>query len=238
MVGLTLAPSALVLAQSENRPLPADHLVACGPRLGALGPPPPERLVGAPDNPVKQLFGQGDTVLLNVGTASDVAVGTQFFLRRRVSATDLAMRGLGFQPELTTGWLRTVTVEEHAALAIIERTCADVHKDDYLAPFQWPAPVTTMAAGAVSYDESAIVLFGQDGRALSAPGQQFVMNQGTDHGLALGQRVTVFRQNVTGPVTELGEGVTIVTADTWATVYLTSARESVESGDSVAIQRP
>lgn len=238
VVGLVLASSSPVLGQSESQPLPSEQVVACGPRLAAFGPPPAEHLVGAPDNPVKRLFRQGETVLLNVGTASDVAVGTQFFLRRQVSVTDLDVRALGFQVELTTGWVRTVTVEEHASLAVIERTCADVHRDDYLAPFQWPAPVTAMAAGAVSYDESATVLFGPDGRALSAPGQQFVMDQGTDHGLALGQRVTVFRQDAVGPVIDLGEGVTVFAEETWATVHLTSASAPVHAGDRVAIQRP
>ena len=129
-------------------------------------------------------------------------------------------------------------MNEHASLAVIERTCASVQRDDSLAPFQWPGSVTPMATGAANYDEPATVLFGPDGRALSGTWQLLVIDQGADRDLAVGQRVTVFRQNVTGPVTELGEGVTIVTADTWATVYLTSARESVESGDSVAIQRP
>ncbi len=238
VLGVTLTSSPQAFAQSGERPLPSDQIVACGPRLGGFGPPPPAHLVGAPDNPIQRLFRQGDTVLLNVGSASDVAVGTQFFLRRLASATDLAVRALGFQAELTTGWLRTVTVEEHSALAVIERTCADVHQNDYLAPFQWPADATTMAPGTANYDEPALVLFGPDGRALSAAGQQFVMNHGTDDGLALGQRVTVFRQNGTGSVTELGEGVTVQTADRWATVFLTSTREPVRSGDRVAIQRP
>ncbi len=241
-VAVTLAlsvPVSSVAEQPADQTLPSAELLACAPRLASLEAPA-GRLVGAPDNLSKRLFRQGDTVLINVGASSEVAVGTQFFIRRRVAVTTPALRDRVLQAELTTGWLRAVDVNETATLVVIERTCGDVNQDDHLAPFQWPAPVTAMASGAISHDDPATVLFGADGRALLAAGQMFVIDQGTDQGLALGQRVTVFRPGTTpdAPVTELGEGVTVLTEAASATIHLWGARESVTAGDSVAIQRP
>ena len=243
-VALTLAllvsvSVSSVAAQSAGQALPTAEMLACAPRLASLDASA-GRLVGAPDNLRKRLFRQGDTVLINVGASSEVAVGTQFFIRRHVTITTPALRDRLLQAALTTGWLRAVDVNETATLAVIERTCGDVHQDDHLAPFQWPAPVTAMASGAISHDDPATVLFGADGRGLLAAGQMFVIDQGTDQGLALGQRVTVFRPGVTpdAPVTELGEGVAVLTEATSATIHLRRAREPVQAGDSVAIQRP
>lgn len=237
-VAVTLAlsvPVSSVAEQPADQTLPSAELLACAPRLASLEAPA-GHLVGAPDNLSKRLFRQGDTVLSNVGASSEVAVGTQFFIRRRVAVTTPALRDRVLQAELTTGWLRAVDVNETATLAVIERTCGDVNQDDHLAPFQWPAPVTAMASGAISHDDPATVLFGADGRALLAAGQMFVIDQG----MALGQRVTVFRPGTTpdAPVTELGEGVTVLTEAASATIHLWGARESVTAGDSVAIQRP
>jgi hypothetical protein len=237
-LGVAVPP---VGAQSQDLPPPPADVLACSPRLASLVAPSAGRLVGAPDNPVKRLFRQADTVLIDVGASSDLAIGTQFFLRRRVSVTDPGIRQLGFQAEVTTGWVRIIQVNEHASLAVIERTCESVQRDDSLAPFQWPGAVTPMAPGAANYDEPATVLFGPDGRALSGTGQLLVIDQGADRDLAVGQRVTVFRFSSAGldaPVTEVGEGVAVLTEATWATIHLSRTREPVKSGDKVAIQRP
>ncbi len=239
-VALTIAVSVLsVAAQPAGQGLPTAELLACAPRLATLEASA-GRLVGAPDNLGRRLFRQGETVLIDVGASSDVAVGTQFFTQRRVAVTTPALRDRVLQADVTTGWLRAVEVNDTATLAVIERTCADVHQDDHLAPFQWPAPVTAMASGAISHDAPAMVLFGADGRSLLASGQMFVIDQGTDQGLAIGQRVTVFRPGATpdAPVTELGEGVAVLTEAASATIHLRRAREPVKAGDSVAIQRP
>lgn len=65
-------------AQSQDLPPPPAGVLACGPRLAALVAPSAGRLVGAPDNAVTRLFRQGDTVLVDVGASSDLAIGTHF----------------------------------------------------------------------------------------------------------------------------------------------------------------
>ena len=188
---LTLAVSVLsVAAQSAGQALPTADMLACAPRLAALEASA-GRLVGAPDNLRKRLFRQGDTVLINVGASSEVAVGTQFFTLRRVTITTPALRDRLLQADVTTGWLRAVEVHETATLAVIERTCADVYQDVLLAPFQWPPPVTAMASGAVSHDDPAMVLFGADGRALSAAASDVRHRPG--HRPGPGARATSYR---------------------------------------------
>ena len=58
VLGATLAVAVpAVGAQSPDLPPPVADVLACGPRLAALVAPSAGRLVGAPDNPVKRLFG-------------------------------------------------------------------------------------------------------------------------------------------------------------------------------------
>ncbi len=154
-----------VAAQSAGQALPTADVLARAPRFAALAAST-GRLVEARDNLRKRLFRQGGTVLINVGASSKAAVGTQFFTPRRVPVTTPALRDGVVHADVTTGWLRAVEVNETATLAVIERTCADVHQDDLLAPFQRPAAVTAMASGASSHDAPAMVLFGADWRAL------------------------------------------------------------------------
>ena len=214
--------------------------LACAPRLARDDSASAGLVVGAPDVPLRELFGPGDGVLLSVGRAEGVSVGTQFFTRRAEAPVDPALRARGIRLLRTSGWLRAVEVDEHAALAVVEHTCIEVRRGDRLAPFQWPAAVSMAQAGRVGYNDPATVLFGRDGRAMSATGQFLVIDQGADRQIIAGQRLTIFRASTRSPedpVTQLGEAVAMLVAPTSATVQLIQTREPVRSGDLVAIHR-
>ena len=242
---LLVCPLLAVLAapaQSQTASLAqaTPDALACAPRLAHDESTPAGLVVGAPDVPLRELFGQGDGVLLSVGRAEGVSVGTQFFTRRAEAPADPALRARGVRLLRTSGWLRAVEVDEHAALAVIERTCVAVRRGDQLAPFQWPASVSMAPKGTVSYDDSAMVLFGRDGRALSGTGQLLVIDRGADRQIVPGQRVTIFRASTRSPedpVTRLGEAVVMLVAPTSATIQLLQMREPVMSGDRVAVHR-
>ena len=179
-------------------------------------------------------------MLLSVGRAEGVSVGTQFFARRVEAPSAPEARTRGVRLLRKSGWLRAVEVDEHAALAVVQRTCTELRRGDQLAPFEWPAVVSMAPAGTIGYDDPATVLFGSDGRAMSGTGQFLVIDQGTDRQIVLGQRLTLFRappRSPQDPVTQIGEGVAVLVDSTSATVQLIQTREPVLSGDLAAIHR-
>ena len=243
MLLLGSALAALVVpvsAQTAFPPLATPDALACAPRLAPSESTPVGVVLGAPDVPLRELFAQGDAVLLNVGRADGVSVGAQFFTRRSEAPVDPAWRARGIRVLRTSGWLRAVEVDEHAALAVVERTCTEVRRGDQLAPLQWPAAVSMGPAGTVGYDDPATVLFGGDGRTMLGPGQFLVIDQGADRQIVPGQRLTIFRASPRGPqdpVTQLGEGVAMLVAATSATVQVIRTREPILIGDLVAAHR-
>ena len=242
---LLLGPvlTALALPASAQTAVPSlatPEVLACAPRLAPDESTQAGQVLGAPDVPLRELFGPGDTVLLSVGRAEGVSVGTQFFARRVAvpSALDLRTRGIRFLR--TSGWLRAVEVDEHSALAVVERICTEIRRGDQLAPFEWPAVVSIGPAGTIGYEDPATVLFGSDGRAMSGTGQLLVIDQGADRQIVPGQRVTIFRASPRGPqdpVTLIGEGVALLVDPTSATVQVIQVREPILSGDLAAVHR-
>ncbi len=240
VLGAMLASCVLpASAQPASPQLATPAALACAPRL-----PPDEStvtgmIIGAPDVTLRQLFNRGDAVLLNVGRAEGVSVGTQFFTRRvRPADTDSPARGPRVQ--LTSGWLRSVEVDEHSTLAVIEQICSEIRSGDQLAPFQWPAPVSTAPPGTIGYDDPAMVLAGPAGESMFGAGQFLVIDQGADHQIVPGQRLTMFRlapRNPEDPVTELGQGFAVLVDSTSATVQLITTREPIRTGDRVAVHR-
>ena len=227
-------------AQTDAPALATPDAMVCAPRLARDESTPAGLVLGPPDVPLRELLGQGDGVLLSLGRAEGVSVGTQFFTRRAEPPVDPALRARGIRLLRTSGWLRAVEVDQHAALAVIEHTCAEVLRGDQLAPFQWPAAVSVTPGGTVDYDDPAVVLFGSDGRAMSGTGQFLVIDQGADRQIVPGQRLTIFRASTRSPqdpVTRLGEAVAMLVAPTSATVQLVQTREPILSGDLVAVHR-
>jgi hypothetical protein len=196
-------------------------------------------VVGAPDIPQRRLFGQGDVVVLSVGRAEGISVGTQFFARRVEEPSDAELRARGIRNLRTSGWLRALDVDEHSALAVVERSCSEIRRGDQLAPFQWPAAVSPLPVGSVDYDDPAAVLFGVNGGSMSGTGQMLVIDQGADRQIARGQRLTIYRAagGPGAPVTEIGQAVAVLVDSTSSTVQLIDAREPVLSGDLVAAHR-
>ena len=178
--------------------------------------------------------GPGDPLLLNVGSADGVSVGTQFFTQREDASSNPASRTPALRVRQTSGWVRVVEVDEHSSLAVVERSCAEVRRGDQLTPLQWPAAVTTGPVGTFDYDDPATVLFGPEGRTMLGTSQFLVIDQGADREIVPGQRLTIFRASPRGPqepVTRLGEAVAVLVESTSATIQVIQSREPIRRGD-------
>jgi len=227
-------------AQPSFPSLAAPEALACAPRLAPDESGTGGRVLGDPDAPLRELFGPGDVVLLNLGRADGVSVGTQFFTRRSAAPSDPAVRARGLRVLRTSGWLRAVVIDEHFTRAVVERVCAEILRGDQLVPLQWPAPVSVAPEGTVSNDNPATVLFGSNGRAMLRTGHFVVIDQGADRQIVPGQRLTLFRASPGGPadpVTQLGEAVVVLVDAASATAQVTRVREPIRSGDLAAVHR-
>ena len=71
------APAAtqMVISKAEE--------LACAPRVAAAGPLSPLTLVGLQEGSLKNLLGPGDSIVIGAGTDQGLAVGQQYFVRRR-----------------------------------------------------------------------------------------------------------------------------------------------------------
>jgi len=234
-----IALAAPLSAQTAFQQVTPEDL-ACAPRLATDESAPAGRVLGAPDVPLRTLFGPGDAVLLDLGSADGVSVGAQFFTRRGDAPSGPEPPIPVMRVVLTSGWLRVVEVDEHSALAVIERICTEVRRGDQLAPLQWPAAVSLAPAGTFDYDDPATVLFGPEGRTMLGTGQFLVIDQGADRQIVPGQRLTIFRASPRGPqdpVTRLGEAFAVLVESTSATVQVIETREPIRLGDLVAVHR-
>ena len=227
-------------AQTVVPRLATPEALACAPRLAPDELAPVGLVLGAPDVPLRVLFGPGDPVLLNVGQADGVSVGTQFFTQRGTAISDPESPTPGIRVLQTSGWVRVVEVDEHSALGVVESTCAEIRRGDQLAPLQWPAAVSVAPVGTFDYADPATVLFGPEGRQMIGTGQFLVIDQGADRQIVLGQRLTIFRaspRSAEDPVARLGEAVAVLVDATSATIQVIQVREPIRLGDLVAVHR-
>ena len=227
-------------AQTAAPSLMTAEVLACAPRLAPDDAASAGLVLGAPDIPLRALFGPGDPLLLNVGSADGVSVGTQFFTQREDASSNPASRTPALRVRQTSGWVRVVEVDEHSSLAVVERSCAEVRRGDQLTPLQWPAAVTTGPVGTFDYDDPATVLFGPEGRTMLGTSQFLVIDQGADREIVPGQRLTILRASPRGPqepVTRLGEAVAVLVESTSATIQVIQSREPIRRGDQAAVHR-
>ena len=233
------AVTQTVLADAEE--------LACAPRRAAGGPLSPLTLVGSQEGYLKNLLGPGDSIVIGAGTDQGLAVGQRYFVRRtfipRYSDRTDSQAPLGLK---TAGWIRIVATQRMAAVATVVHACAGFQLGDHLDPFELPPLVPPLgpSSEAVYADpgtamDSATVLFGTDGASIIATTEFLVIDRGTNQGMRLGQRLTIFREGAgpTGPVTEIAEVAIVLLSPDWATTQILRMRDVVYAGDLVAVQR-
>jgi hypothetical protein len=236
--GVALFSAAPAFGQFADALLATPDDLACAPRLAANAPSTTGYVVGSPHADGRQLFGPRDSILLAVGAAHGVSVGTRFFTQRVATAAASTMRERGLRPLVISGWIRVVALETYTSHAVVETACRVIRRGDQLSAFTRPAAVSPESETAARYDNPATVIFGADGRALSGTGSLVVIDHGAEQQLVIGQRVTVFRfapHHNDHQITKLGDGVVMLVHPTSAVVQLLSSIDSVRSGDLAAI---
>lgn len=242
IVALLLVSAGPVIAR--QRPLTAPALSRdqlCGPQV-ALAPPSTTMKISGGAERTKQLFGPGEAVIINAGSAQGVRAGQKYFVRR-VVGDRFAQKTVGEQPLSihTAGWITVVESQANVAVATVTEACDGVSEGDYLEPLIVPTTPGVVETGPTEpdYAHPAHVVLGDERQQMGGAGALMVMDRGTDHGLRNGQKLTVFREtmNGKGPIAKIGEAIIVTAHAETSLIRIVTAREAVYVGDLIAIHR-
>ena len=246
VVTATCISLATALASAQRGPAPSSTdlspdvlAIACAPATASEPSLSRLSVTGGQDAVERGSYAPGDLVTINAGINDGIAVGQEYYTRRTLSALDdPAIDNLGTIK--TSGWLRVYAVDPDMALATISHACDTIDVGDYLEPFA-PPIVTPGRADAPAAQRSnyARILFGADRRESLARGDFFVIDHGSDHGVATGARFVVYhdKQSAGNFLYEIGEAVAVDVKPDTATLQVTLSRSALSAGDYVAIQR-
>jgi hypothetical protein len=221
--------------------LPPEVLsLACAPTLTFEDPPAPLRVTGSQNSSIHQNFAPGDLITVNGGTDNGIEVGQLYYTRRAVPRERRSISHDNPAVIQTTGWLRIYAVDKKMSLATISYPCDAIHLGDYLEPFVLPA-MPTVSTDRVSAQRGNYgrVMVGNDNRRSFAKGDYFVVDRGSDHGVTLGSRFIVYRDNLTWGnfLFELGEAVAVDVGPESSTLLATMSRDAFLLGDYVALMK-
>lgn len=241
-VALLTAPLAAQRGPAPAPPgLSADVLaLACAPRIAFERPPMPLRITGGQDSFVRQSYTPGDLVTINAGTRNGIEVGQEFFVRRLQSGSRESISRRTPATVRTTGWIRVWAVDDEMSLATITHACDTIDVNDYLEPLVLPQAAAPSAdRPKAQRDNYGRVLSGQDRRRSFGKDDFFVVNRGSDHGVAVGTQFVIYRDKRADEnfLYELGEAFAVEVTPESSTLRITKASDAVQAGDYVAMRR-
>jgi len=182
----------------------------------------------------RELYSRNDELDIEGGTLRGLEVGQNLVVRRYFQGGGAtAAKG-----EHTSGLVQIVAVEERTSTAVVVYACDEMMKNDFLVPFQ-PEPIRAPEpSGVPAYYDAARILFADAGQSLGAPNRLMVIDRGSNHGVAAGQRVTIFRsaRDTDKPIV-LGNAIVVAVRGESATIRVQQATEPIWFGDLAAPQR-
>ena len=236
---------ATVLTQQAPSPVPtgfpADVLsLACAPSVAYEVPLVPLRVTGSQESVVRYTFGPGDLIVINGGTDNDIEVGQEYFTRRAVPVARGSVSRNNPATIHTSGWIRVYAVDEQLSLATVTFGCDSIDLNDYLEPFVLPnIPSVSILRPKAQRDNYGRVLTGSDNRTSFGRGDYFVIDRGSNHGIASGAQFVVYRDKLESEVflVELAEAVAVDVGPEISTLQVTVSHDAFTSGDYVALRK-
>jgi hypothetical protein len=182
------------------------------------------------------LYAKGDELFIDGGTANGLAVGRNVVARRTYHVSGDPRGATG---EHTAGVLQIVAAGERASVAVVIYACDELMRGDRLAAFN-PEPIRTPEpAGMPAYDHAARILLADVGQLIGAPRRLMVIDRGSDHGIRVGQRLTLFRRARLGAGARsvVGDAVVVAVRIDSATIRIEGATDVISLGDWAAPQQ-
>jgi hypothetical protein len=183
------------------------------------------------------LYATGDELIIDGGTLTGLEVGRNLVVRRYYRASGLASADT--TGEHSSGLLQIVAAEERSSIAVVVYACDELMKGDFLASFT-PEPIRTPdPSGIPAFGAAARILFADAGQMLGVPRRLMVIDQGSEHGIRAGQRLTLFRRRGRDAalLDVVGDAVVVAVRSTSATIRVERATDAISSGDWAAPQR-
>jgi hypothetical protein len=213
--------------------------IACAPVMASSAATGPLKITSGRDLR-KTLFGVGDKVIVGGGTAQGLKVGDEYFVRRidpdRYAAP---IRGAFPLNVHTAGAVQISEATTDGAVAVITYSCDGISEGDFLERFD-PPPLPRESVGTTpDYANPGRLILGSERRSISGAGDFMIVDRGSDHGLRVGQMLTIFRPTVggAGPVTQVATARVYAVKPESSTVRIESSMDAVHVGDLVAIHR-
>lgn len=229
--------------RTRPQPIPVPKAVlasVCGPAIPDDSNATLGHVLAHRDDPRRQLYGNGDVLVLDVGADMGLETGDNFVIRRRFRYGDKgAPLKQATYGQHTAGLIQVVEATPATSVAVVVYVCGEVMPGDSIEPFDPLPVVTARASGEPRFDDPARVVFGAFGQQLGAPQQLMVIDRGGSQGVERGQRLTIFRPgpDTLGPVVRVGEGIVVVARPQSATIRIERVTEAVEVGDLIALHR-
>jgi hypothetical protein len=182
------------------------------------------------------LYTTGAQIAVDGGTTNGLEVGQNLAVRHYFRTRPLT--GAESKGEHTAGVVQIVAASERSSIAVVIYACDELRAGDTLATFR-PEPLRDPEPhGIPNYDAAARILFGDEGQILGAPRRLMVIDQGSLHGIRVGQRVTLFRRGRASSPDIVGDAVVVATRIDSATIRVDRVNDTISSGDMAAPQTP
>lgn len=235
-------PARRVVADLQLLPVHAAASV-CGPGEVAHDGPPLALIAPHADGGRRLIYAPDDAIRLDRGAAAGLEPGQHLVVRRqfRLGLTE-GLHGAPATGEYTAALIQVVEVEAEQAIAAVVYACTEIRSGDYASAFE-PTPMwETQPRGVPDLEQTARVIFGEEGQSLGSPRRYMVIDRGGVHGAVPGQRVTLLRpphrwRHAAAPPPVLGEGIVVAVAPTSARIWIFSSADAVEAGDLAALHR-
>jgi hypothetical protein len=244
LCGLILASTPL-LAQRGPAPTmlhmdPQILALACAPSITYEQPTAPMRVRGGQDVMKRTSHSLGDLVTINAGSENGVEIGQEFYVRRVQvpGGSTVSQRNPGVVK--TAGWIKVWAVDPTMSLATVTHACDSINIGDHLEPFALPTPPAVSTESLKpEKDNYGKVMLGADRRRIFAKGDFFVLDRGSNQGVARGARFVIFRDKLQFQnfLFDLGEAVAVDVRDDSATLQVTLSRDAMMVGDYVAMRK-
>jgi carboxypeptidase family protein len=179
------------------------------------------------------LYATGDELVVDGGTRDGLEAGQNLVVRRTYRLSGEPGAAIG---EHTAGLLQMVAVGERASVGVVVYACDEMMPGDRLASFK-PEPVRAPEpAGRPAYDNAARILFADAGQLLGVPRRLMVIDRGSDNGIRVGQRLTLFRRQRSGggAPAVIGNAVVVAIRIDSATIRVERASDVIAFGDWAA----
>jgi hypothetical protein len=220
-----------------------DQMSVCGPARAEAPVPSFGTIRSRRTDDSKVMFGAGDEVLIDGGSATGLAAGQNFIVRRRYPTALRQARNIVVMGEHSSGLVQIVEVGEQWSTGVVVYACDEMMRGDYLAAFE-PEPARPAdPAGAPAFDDAARILFADAGQPVGVTGRMMVVDRGSRQDMRIGQRLTLFRRSRFGDGRPLviGDAVVVAVRGHSATILVQRAADAIffgENGDLAAPHKP